>query len=99
MANSQLINLAATPEGLQPTSDSPFPPVGIITPGNLYPASPSPGFYLQSGTVKGVYPVVDTLYPAANSAIFVQYWAGNMIRTEKILATQTAAAINTALNA
>ena len=98
MANSQVVHLAATPEGLNPVSASPFPPCGAITASDRFPASPSPSFNLITAQVQSVTPYSGS-YTAGNASVNIKYQQGNMVQNTVIITTETAAAINSGMNA
>jgi hypothetical protein len=93
LVGSQQVHLAATVEGVNPTSGA-FPACGAITPLNPFPPSPSPAYTLiAANVVGGPYAYSSLNYPQANCALEVEYFVGPTRQTSKILLIETYATV------
>lgn len=98
LAGQQVVNLVATVDGLNPTSQSPFPPCGTINAANRFPQSPTPAFTLLTAQVQSISANTDTInYPGAGAQINVDYWTGSVKQTSTIFVTQSVTTVNSLL--
>lgn len=93
LTGSQQVHLAATVEGLNPTSGV-FPACGSITPLSPFPPSPSPVYTLiAKNVIGGPYPYSSINYPAANCSVEVEYHVGATRQTSTILLVESYATV------
>lgn len=98
LAGSQQVHLAATVDGENPASQSPFPPTSIINANNPFPVSPSPVYtLLTQNIIGGPYPYSSTNVPKGNCAIDVQYMTGSVRQQSTIIVQEAYATVIAAL--
>lgn len=98
LAGSQQVHLAATVDGENPASQSPFPPCSIINSSNPFPISPSPVYtLLTQNIIGGPYPYSSAGVPKGLCAIDVQYMTGSVRQQSTIIVQEAYATVIAAL--
>jgi hypothetical protein len=98
LEGTQQVHLAATVDGLNPDSSSPFPPCGVITAATPFPQSATPVYtLLTQNIVGGPYPYTPGSYTKALTAIDVAYQVGSTRQQSTIYVTEAYATVIAAL--